>query len=136
MIFVSPVPIEKVDELWNICKRLLIKATDRSGGRETILSLYPKIVAGTLTLWIMMVDNKIIASATTEVTGYQNLNVSFLGGSDMNTWLPEFIKQLKEYGNHNNCSRIELFGRKGWLRELKSFGFKQEPYIAMSLELK
>ena len=136
MIFVSPVPIEDVGKVWDKCKPYLSQATDRSGGRETILTLYSKIKAGTSTLWIMMVDNKIIASATTEVTQYQNLNVSFLGGSDMNVWLPEFINQLKIYAKHNHCSKIELFGRKGWLRELKPFGFKQEPYIAMSLELK
>ena len=135
MPFVSPVPVVDIGKAWDQCKPFLSQATDRSGGRETTFTLYSKIKAGTSTLWIMMVDNKIIASATTEVTQYRNLNVSFLGGSDMDIWLTEFINQLKIYANYNNCSKIELFGRKGWLRELKPFGFKQEPYIAMSLDL-
>jgi hypothetical protein len=135
MIFVSPVPIEDVGKVWDLCKPLLSQATDRSGGRETSLTLYSKIKSGSSQLWIIIVDGFPVASATTEVTVYKNLNVSFLGGSGMNVWLDEFINQLKIYAKHNNCSKIELFGRKGWLRELKPFGFKKEHYISMSLSL-
>ena len=129
-------PLADIGKVWHLCKPLLTKATDRSRGRETILTLYSNIKSGASTLWVMLIDHVIVAAATTEVTTYRHLSVSFLGGSGMDLWLNEFINQLKIYANYNNCLKIELFGRKGWIRELKSFGFKQEPYIAMSLELK
>ena len=138
MIYTSPVPIENVDYVWKRCAPLLKKATDRSNGRESIESLYAKIKNETSRLWCISIGPYIVGSATTEVVQYANyksLNVSFLGGSKMNLWLDKFIEELKVYSKFNNCSSIELIGRKGWLRSLNPFGFKEEDHITMSLML-
>jgi hypothetical protein len=135
MIFVSPVPVESIGLVWDRCKPFLTKATDESGGRETILTLYSKLKLGFSVLWIIMIDNHIVGAATTEVTDWKSLHVSFLGGSRMNEWLDEFIKQLREYAQHNGCINLEMTGRKGWLRSLAEFGFKEEPYVSMRLAL-
>jgi hypothetical protein len=136
MIFVSPVPIESIGLVWDRCKPFLTKATDKSGGRETILTLYSKLKLGFSVLWIIMVDNQIVGSATTEVTDWGSLNVSFLGGSRMDEWLDELIKQLKEYALFNNLKSIEQTGRKGWLKTLESYGFRDQHYSTMKLVLK
>ena len=135
-IFVSPVPIEDVGKVWDRCKPHLSRATDTSGGRETILTLYSKIKKGFTVLWVIMVDGFTVGSLTTEVTDWKSLHVSFLGGTDMNVWLPELIRQLKEYAYYNHCTSIEQTGRKGWLRTLESYGFKDQHYSTMRLVLK
>jgi hypothetical protein len=135
MIFVSPVPIEDVGKVWGNCKPYLSQATDRSGGRETILTLYSKIKKGFTVLWVIMVDGFTVGSLTTEVTDWKSLHVSFLGGTDMNVWLPELIRQLKEYALYNHCTSIEQTGRKGWLKALESYGFVEEPFVTMKLDL-
>ena len=134
-IFCSPVPIESIGLVWDRCKPFLTKATDTSGGRETILTLYSKIKSGISTLWIILVDGFTVGSLTTEVTDWKSLNVSFLGGTDMHLWLPELIRQLKEYASYNHCTSIEQTGRKGWLKTLESYGFKDQHYSTMKLEL-
>jgi DNA-dependent RNA polymerase auxiliary subunit epsilon len=138
MIYTSPVPIENIDDIWEQCSPLLQKATDRSNNRETIESLYSKIKSGQSRLWCISIGSYILGAATTEVIQYANfrsLNVSFLGGSKMNLWLDKFIEELKVYAKFNECSYIEFIGRKGWLKSLSCFGFKQEPNISMSLML-
>jgi hypothetical protein len=135
MIFVSPVPIESIGLVWDRCKPFLTKATDKSGGRETILTLYSKLKLGFSVLWIIMIDGFVVGSLTTEVTDWKSLHVSFLGGTDMNVWLPELIKQLREYALYNHCTSIEQTGRKGWLKALESYGFKDQHYSTMTLKL-
>ena len=135
MIFVSPVPIADIGKVWGNCKPYLSQATDRSGGRETILTLYSKIKKGFTVLWVIMVDGFTVGSLTTEVTDWKSLHVSFLGGTDMNVWLPELIRQLKEYALYNHCTSIEQTGRKGWLKALESYGFVEEPFVTMKLDL-
>ncbi len=138
-IFVSPVPTNDVDIVWDRCEPLLEMATERSEGREHTGGLYDKIMTQHCRLWVIAVDGNIVGSATTEViqyTKYRSLHVSFLGGDKMSEWLSDFILKLKEYAKHNNCTTIEQTGRKGWLRELKKYGFEQEPFITSKLVLK
>ena len=82
-----------------------------------------------------MVDGFTVGSLTTEVTDWRSLNVSFLGGTDMNVWLPELIRQLKEYASYNFCISIEQTGRKGWLKTLEPYGFEDQHYTTMTLKL-
>ena len=137
-IFCSPVPQSDVGKVWHLCKPLLKKATDREGSRQNVEGLYGSVKSGSSCLWCIFIDDVVVGSATTEVNSYTEgkiLRVSFLGGGRMELWLEKFIESLKEYGRFNGCNGIDLVGRKGWLRKLENFGFKQEPFVCMALAL-
>ena len=47
---------------------------------------------------------------------------------------PEILKILEEFGREQGCKYASVYGRKGWARALKPFGFK-EPYTTLMKEL-
>ncbi len=94
------------------------------------------VLAGTAQLWLIYEDRLLIAAIVTELRPYpkRTMNVLLAGGTKMEIWLAEFIDRLKRFAKYNTCDRIEMVGRKGWLRKLDKFGFVKSPVVMMELE--
>jgi hypothetical protein len=106
---------------------MLKKATDRSGGRYNLGDVYDKIVNEIAQLWVAMEENEIVAAFMTEITVYgqkKMLTVHFAGGSKMIEWLPEMDSIFRRWALDNDCSGVELTGRKGWVKALEGLGWK------------
>ncbi len=123
----SIVPADFVDTCWEEVAPMLEKATDRSGGRYNIEDVYEKIVNETAQLWVMLNGEKIVAAFVTEITTYgqkKMLTVHFAGGSRMKEWLQKIDEIFRDWAIDNQCSGIELTGRKGWVKALGSLGWE------------
>ena len=49
--------------------------------------------------------------------------ITVCGGRDMTRWLP-LIAGIEAYAKREGCSRVRIFGRKGWLRVLDGYRAK------------
>lgn len=138
MIHVAICPKDELGKFWPIAARLLSKAVDRCEGRQTVEDTFKLVASGDCHLWLMAIDGRIVAAGVTEARAYPSrriLNVLFVGGSRMELWLQIFIDHLKRFAAHNNCDGIEMIGRKGWLKTLDRFGFRDQKAVLMELAL-
>ena len=128
MIQISAIPIPLLGQVWNQVAPLLQKVVDESHGDITLASTKNRLMRGEA--WLLAVSDgpEIIAAITAEVlvveSGKRILMVPMVGGSRMDEWLDLLHDQLKQIKQESLCDEIRGAGRPGWVRALKSKGWK------------
>ena len=135
---VSLVPQEAIGSVWKDVDGILKRAVDTVKDKSEVIDILTGIYEGMYVLWVVMnEDDKIIAAFTTRLIQYPRrraLALDWVGGTQMKEWEDQLIDTMKRYGNELGCSHLEGYGRKGWGRALKKYGFYPE-YIAYRMEL-
>ena len=124
---------ERVHAIWPHVVPLLMAACRRTG-----LNAFADIEAGILTgrslLWLAWDGQAIAAAAATILISSEIGKVCIItvcGGSNMKRWLP-LIEEIEAYARREGCTRVRIFGRKGWGKVLEGY---QEKHIIMDKEL-
>ena len=124
--------------VWKDVEGILDKAVDTIKDKSKVIDILIGIYEGIYVLWVVLDDeDKIVAAFTTRLIAYPRrkaLAVDWVGGTQMKEWEDQWVDTMKRYANELDCSHIEGYGRKGWGRELKKYGFYPE-YIAYRMEL-
>lgn len=135
---VSLVPQEAIGSVWKDVDEILKRAVDTVKDKSEVIDILTGVYEGMYALWIVMnEDDKIIAAFTTRLIQYPRrraLALDWVGGTQMKEWEDQLIETMKRYANELDCSHLEGYGRKGWGRALKKYGFYPE-YIAYRMEL-
>tara|TARA_Y100001937_G_C7075718_1_gene310507 strand:+ start:54 stop:467 length:414 start_codon:yes stop_codon:yes gene_type:complete len=135
---ISLVPKEAMGHVWKDVEGILDKAVDTIKDKSKVIDILIGIYEGIYVLWVVLDDeDKIVAAFTTRLIAYPRrkaLAVDWVGGTQMKEWEDQWVDTMKRYANELDCSHIEGYGRKGWGRELKKYGFYPE-YIAYRMEL-
>jgi len=140
VIQVSAVPYEYVDDVWPHVKAFIGWGVRLQPKLFSLESVRQELDSRVLALWIMIDDEtgKPVAAATTRIIKYpkcSSVMIDWLGGKRMNEWLPQFSAMMDRYAKDNGCTRIEGAGRKGWLRALAPYGYRQNvPMYVKELE--
>ena len=131
-------PQEAIGSVWKDVDEILKRAVDTVKDKSEVIDILTGIYEGMYALWVVMnEDDKIIAAFTTRLIQYPRrraLALDWVGGTQMKEWEDQLIDTMKRYGNELGCSHLEGYGRKGWGRALKKYGFYPE-YIAYRMEL-
>ncbi len=131
-------PKEAMGHVWKDVEGILDKAVDTIKDKSKVIDILIGIYEGIYVLWVVLDDeDKIVAAFTTRLIAYPRrkaLAVDWVGGTQMKEWEDQWVDTMKRYANELDCSHIEGYGRKGWGRELKKYGFYPE-YIAYRMEL-
>ena len=135
---VSLVPQEAIGSVWKDVDEILKRAVDTVKDKSEVIDILTGVYEGMYALWVVMnEDDKIIAAFTTRLIQYPRrraLALDWVGGTQMKEWEDQWVDTMKRYANELDCSHIEGYGRKGWGRALKKYGFYPE-YIAYRMEL-
>ena len=135
---VSLVPQEAIGSVWKDVDGILKRAVDTVKDKSEVIDILTGVYEGMYALWVVMnEDDKIEAAFTTRLIQYPRrraLALDWVGGTQMKEWEDQLIDTMKRYGNELGCSHLEGYGRKGWGRALKKYGFYPE-YIAYRMEL-
>ena len=131
-------PQEAIGSVWKDVDEILKRAVDTVKDKSEVIDILTGVYEGMYVLWVVMnEDDKIIAAFTTRLIQYPRrraLALDWVGGTQMKEWEDQLIDTMKRYGNELGCSHLEGYGRKGWGRALKKYGFYPE-YIAYRMEL-
>ena len=131
-------PQEAIGSVWKDVDGILKRAVDTVKDKSEVIDILTGVYEGMYVLWVVMnEDDKIIAAFTTRLIQYPRrraLALDWVGGTQMKEWEDQLIDTMKRYGNELGCSHLEGYGRKGWGRALKKYGFYPE-YIAYRMEL-
>ena len=131
-------PKEAVGSVWKDVDEILNRAVDTVKDKSEVIDILTGVYEDMYALWVVMNDDdKVIAAFTTRLIQYPRrraLALDWVGGTQMKEWEDQLIDTMKRYGNELGCSHLEGYGRKGWGRALKKYGFYPE-YIAYRMEL-
>jgi hypothetical protein len=128
---IALVPQEEIKAFWPKIAPLLVKAMSYAAGRTDMRSIYEAVQDGRQFLWIAFDDvDKIVAAAfVTHLAQYPKgaaLVIDCAGGSQMENWLQIASTTFRKCARDMGAERVELYGRKGWARVLKSCGWQQK----------
>jgi hypothetical protein len=138
----SLVPREALALIWPKAVEILAPALEYTDGREDLVSLYRRLAEARAQLWAGLDpanpdDPEIKAVAVTCLVTYPRdkaLRIEYCGGGDMVGWQGPIIDLWTKFALDHGASRLELFGRKGWARELRDKGWTQ-PLVFMEKRL-
>lgn len=126
---VSLVPGDHIDAVWDSVKDFLTPAVKVTNGRYMLYDVYAAIKAERMQLWIAFNDEReVLGCEVTSITDYPSRRVLtsvFTGGRKINLWKNEMMGILVQWAEDNQCTAIEGYGRKGWIRMLDAYGVKQ-----------
>jgi len=135
---ISYVPPEDVGLIWKQIEPLLLKPLEIDGFAYMPKDIFDSILKKKMQLWISWngKTNVVEAAIVTEIIDYPRLRSCryFLaGGTNMKSWFNPMKEQIELWAIQNNCQRIELVGRKGWVKWLKDY---KQKHIILMKELK
>jgi hypothetical protein len=124
---VTRVPSEDVEFIWSQVAPLLEKALDET---YTINDIQSGLFNDRMQLFISWNNNKVESAVVTEIAQYPQskvLRYFLAGGSNLENWLERIQEIIEKFAKKENCTHLEVAGRKGWVRKLK--GFKVKAYL-------
>lgn len=126
--FLYGVQTDQVDQIWRFVIPLLEKAFDFADGKYSIDTIYQEIKKQTMQLWVIF-DKQyhLKAICITQIIFYpteKRLAILFMAGFDMEKWL-DLIDGLFGFAKQHDCKSIEVYGRPGWEKALKKYGFEK-----------
>lgn len=111
----------RIDEVWPHVRDKIRAAVER-----TELSNFADIEADVLTgmqlVWLAWDGREIMAAATTQLVKPRDkvCVLTACSGYDRDKWLPLF-EQIEQYAKNEGCTRMRIYGRKGWERVLDGY---------------
>ena len=124
---VTRVPSEDVEFIWSQIKPLLEKALDET---YTISDIYKGLLDDRMQLFISWNDDRVESAVVTEIAQYPQskvLRYFLAGGTNLDNWLERIQKIIEKFAKQENCTHLEVAGRKGWVKKLK--GFRVKAYL-------
>jgi len=124
------VKVDDIDLVWPVVLPMLQRAIDLNDGDFDGNHVFERLMEDTMQLFIGYNTDDIIYAAVTELIPYQHnkaLRIVLMGGKQINSWVD--TKIFEKFGKLEGCNRIEIVGRKGWVKKLISRGYKQTHYI-------
>ena len=124
---------KRVHEIWPYVRALLKAACQRTR-LNAFTDIEASILSGRSLLWIAWNGRAVEAVAATILINSEAGKVCIItvcGGNDMRRWLP-LIDRIEDYAKNEGCTRVRIYGRKGWLRVLNGY---EQKHIIMDKEL-
>jgi hypothetical protein len=113
-------------KFWPVAKEYLKEAISLNGALDEhdVLDL---IMQQKMQLWGIH-DGALKAVMVTEILEYptvKHLNVALIGGDSMSMWDDVVVDTLERFGKEHGATAIQGAGRRGWVKHLEQFGFKE-----------
>lgn len=124
------VKVDDVDLVWPVVKPMLQRAIEYNDGDFDTNFVLSRLMNSTMQLFVGYNEKEIIYSAVTEILPYQKrkaLRIVLMGGKNIDSWVD--TKIFEKFAVSQECDRIEIVGRKGWIKKLETRGYKQTHYI-------
>lgn len=125
------VPTEEVPKLWPTVAPMLARAVGYAEGRTDMRAIYQAVQESRQMLWVAYDDtDKIIAAAfvahKAQYSKSAALVIDCVGGTRMRDWLQIASSTFRQCARDMGLVGLEMYGRPGWSRVLKSCGWQQK----------
>jgi hypothetical protein len=130
--WVSGVHRDNVLHVWDHVKGFIESAAII--GNTDIDSVLDEIMGRYQQLWVVYNGITPVAAFTTQLNKDKSICCVTLGGENMDKWLDLVENTICEYGKQSGCVTANLHGRRGWVKALAQYGWKEQ-LTTMSKEL-
>lgn len=116
-----PVRACDVDAAWPQVLGLIERALAESDGGHSAEDVRDACKAGDAQLWCGFGSDGLELIMVTEIRRRPRLKamrIWLMAGSDAPEWIAERSAAIEEWAASAGCSRLEMVGRKGWLKRL------------------
>lgn len=127
-VIVKPILPGYVSQEWPEAKPFIEKAVPYAHGEVTIAHLEEALMNGLTRLITIREDGVMIAAVILSIHHYpakKVCQVSYAGGDGMDKWAKQGFPVVIEVARAAGAKSILVQGRRGWLRELKQYGFEE-----------
>lgn len=129
-ITIAMVPPSMVQFVWPKCLPYLNEVKKKAPDDICLDVTLNNAVNGHTLLVTVLDGDEVIAVNIMDVqtleTGVKVLYIPITGGTRMEEWMDEFLKMAHGIAKAHGCKELRgLAVRKGWLRKLSSYGWKE-----------
>jgi len=128
MIQIEGVPSRRAREVWPCVRDWIAGALTRGHSLETPEDVLNKIERQEYQLWV--VDDGAPAAAFVTRVASGSLGSALvtvcLGGKGMEHWLFAVEDVICGFARDKGCSRVYLYGRRGWVKQLAQYGWAED----------
>lgn len=113
---------------WPEAKPCIEKAIPYSHGEITIEQVEEGLMTGTTRLLTIRDGGEMIAAVVVSIHQYpakKVCQVSYAGGEQMDKWAKQGFPVVVALAKQAGATSVLVQGRRGWLRELKQYGFEE-----------
>ena len=130
-----PVRACDVDAAWPQVLGLIEQALSKGDGGHSSDDVKTACKSGEAQLWCGVGPAGLEMVAVTEIRKQpriKTMRVWLLAGSDAPGWIVDRLSAIEEWARNAGCSRLDMLGRKGWLRRLPGWSHS---HVVMSKEI-
>tara|TARA_R110000823_G_scaffold173060_1_gene305470 strand:- start:116 stop:508 length:393 start_codon:yes stop_codon:yes gene_type:complete len=118
---------------WHIIKPQIEEAMIHGSGLITSHGLFLQCLGAVGQCWVRD-KGGVCITRFEEIEGKRQLAVVACTSPGWFTHGPELLKMLEDFSRLNDCKRTVVYGRKGWARALKKYGY-YEPFVTLIKEV-
>jgi len=122
--------------IWPQIERWVASATDQTGNWWAPKDVLSGIERDKLVAWVVTDAERLFGMVGCEIEYAANHSICVIclcAGDEMQRWL-HLLPEIENWASENGCSEVQVRGRPGWVRRLKSYGYG-ERYIAVGKAL-
>jgi hypothetical protein len=129
---------EEAVQHWSELTPMIESALNHGQNETTLMEYLKRVLEYRAQIWVFFKDNELKGCGLTQFIEYgthKTLHIVACSGVDWSSWAEGYY-QVEEFARMNNCKRVEMWGREGWLRRLPKLlpGWEQA-YVVMSKEI-
>lgn len=128
MIEIVAIPKDRVDEIWGVAEPIVARVLPHNREAYATDDVLADIKEGTSLLLMIMEGEECIATLVCTFEFQKNkkvLHVPIACGDRADEWLPIAHEVVPSIAREFGCAMVTGRGRKGWLRKLAKFGYKE-----------
>jgi hypothetical protein len=122
------VPHKRVAHLWPHIEPLIEPAVRRVERNLSVDDIRRDLTEGRSMALAVTQEDKLIAAvivAHAQHPRRTTLQIQFVGGTNMKTWIEAAMKELRGLAKFAGCTGIEADARDGWMRHADKIGFEK-----------
>ena len=136
------IPTEYITNIYPDIEKFVDRLVPTTHGRFDKIDILNDLLLNKESLWTIVDednDNNIIGIIFTEITIYPRtkmLSIQYAAGDQLDEWMEESLTTLENWAVDNECTSMEITGRRGWVRKLKLHNWEEEFVIVKKDNLK
>ena len=126
---------EDVEYMWAEVEPILDRVKEHTEGELETSDFLHLLNNGEMQLWVSVEGNEVEAAMVTQIITYPQkkiLRIISLAGHDFKRLRPS-QELVESFAVQQNCTALEMWGRKGWKKLLTDW---QDTYIVYTKDLK
>ena len=121
--------------MWEEVVPLLARVVPHTEGELEPDDYIEPLTHGDMQLWVVIENKHVNAALVTQIVPYPQkkvLRLISLAGEDFQE-IKDFLEMVEVFALKNECSALEMWGRKGWKKLLSDW---KDSYIVYTKDLK